>query len=99
MLKDNFYYSLRERLSFAQEYATNCANRLRQIEIDKKGDYEFFKQNKFLFIFEEIVNLPTNLLNSYKVTKIRINLVKCLADIKVMQKEINKYHIKELEKK
>ena len=91
MLKDNFYYSLRQRLSFAQEYATECTNRLRQIEIDKKGDYEFFKQNKFLFIFEEILNLPLNLLKSYKITKLKINLKKCLADIKVMQHELNYY--------
>ena len=91
MLKDNFYYSLRERLSFAQEYATNCANRLRQIEIDKKGDYEFFKQNKFLFIFEEILNLPLNLIKSYKIAKLKINFKKCLADIKVMQHELNYY--------
>ena len=91
MLKDNFYYSLKERLSFAQEYAINCSNRLRQVEIDKKGDYEFFQQNKLLYMFEEIVNLPLNLLRSYKIVKMKINLKKCLADIRVMQLELNKY--------
>ena len=91
LLKDNFYYSLKERLSFAQEYAINCSNRLRQVEIDKKGDYEFFQQNKLLYMFEEIINLPLNLLRSYKIAKMKINLKKCLADIKVMQREINNY--------
>ena len=91
LLKDNFYYSLKKRLSFAQEYAINCSNRLRQVEIDKKGDYEFFQQNKLLYMFEEIINLPLNLLRSYKIAKMKINLKKCLADIKVMQREINNY--------
>ena len=91
MIKDNFYYSLKERLSFAQEYAINCSNKLRQVEIDKKCDYEFFQHNKILYIFEEIINLPLNLLRSYKITKIKINLKKCLADIKVMQRELNNY--------
>ena len=54
MIKDNFYYSLKERLSFAQEYAINCSNKLRQVEIDKKSDYEFFQHNKILYIFEEL---------------------------------------------
>ncbi len=94
LLKDNFYYSLKERLSFAQEYAINCSNRLRQVEIDKKSDYEFFQQNKLLYIFEEILNLPLNLLRSYKITKLKINLKKCLADIKVMQEEIKIYENK-----
>ena len=97
LLKDNFYYSLKERLSFAQEYAINCSNRLRQVEIDKKGDYEFFQQNKFLYMFEEIVNLPLNLLRSYKIAKMKINLKKCLADIKVMQREINNYEYEALQ--
>ena len=74
MIKDNFYYSLKERLSFAQEYAINCSNKLRQVEIDKKSDYEFFQHNKILYIFEEIINLPLNLLRSYKITKMKINL-------------------------
>ena len=91
MIKDNFYYSLKERLSFAQEYAINCSNKLRQVEIDKKSDYEFFQHNKILYIFEEIINLPLNLLRSYKITKIKINLKKCLVDIKVMQRELNNY--------
>ncbi len=91
MLKDNFYYSLKERLSFAQEYAINCSNKLRQVEIDKKSDYEFFQNNKILYIFEEIINLPLNLLRSYKITKMKINLKKCLTDIKVMQQELSKY--------
>ena len=91
MVKDYFYYCLRDRLVFAQEYANDCTNCLRHIEVNKKADYEFYKNNKFLFFFEELLNLPTNIYRSYKVTKMRINLIKCLYDIKVMQQELKNY--------
>ncbi len=91
MVKDYFYYCLRDRLVFAQEYANDCTNCLRHIEVNKKADYEFFKNNKFLFFFGEILNLPTNIYKSYLVAKIRINLMKCIYDIKVVQKELKNY--------
>ena len=91
MLKDHFYYCLRDRLEFAQEYAHECVTRLRHLELNKKADYEFFKNNKILFIFEEILNLPTNIYRSYQVAKMKIGLKKCLSDIKVMQQELNNY--------
>ena len=91
MTKDHFYYCLHERLSFAQEYAHECATRLRHMEINKKADYDFFKNNKILFIFEEILNLPTNICRAYKIARMKISLKKCLSDIKVMQQELNNY--------
>ena len=91
MVKDHFYYCLRDRLGFAQEYAHECVTRLRHLELNKKADHEFFRNNKFLFIFEEILNLPTNIYRSYKVAKMRIDLIKCLYDIKVMQHELKNY--------
>ena len=91
MVKDHFYYCLRDRLGFAQEHAHECVTRLRHIELNKKADYEFFRNNKFLFIFEEILNLPTNIYRSYQVAKMKISLKKCLSDIQVMQQELNNY--------
>ena len=41
MVKDHFYYCLRDRLEFAREYAHDCATRLRHTEINKKADYDF----------------------------------------------------------
>jgi len=91
LLKDHFYYCLRDRLGFAHEYARECVTHLRHLELNKKADYEFFKNNKILFIFEEILNLPTNIYRSYEVAKMKIGLKKCLSDIKVMQQELNNY--------
>tara|TARA_B100001029_G_C14734477_1_gene272157 strand:+ start:132 stop:437 length:306 start_codon:yes stop_codon:yes gene_type:complete len=91
MVKDHFYYCLRDRLEFAREYAHDCATRLRHTEINKKADYDFFRNNKILFIFEEILNLPTNICRAYKIARMKISLKKCLSDIKVMQQELNNY--------
>ena len=91
MVKDHFYYCLRDRLSFAQEYAHECVTWLRHTEINKKVDYDFFKNNKILFILEEILNLPTNIFITYKIAKIKSSLKKCLSDIKVMQLELKNY--------
>ena len=91
MVKDHFYYCLRDRLEYAQKYVHECTNCLRNIEVNKKVDYEFFKNNKFLFLFEEILNLPTNIYISYQVAQMRIDLIKCLYDIKVMQHELKNY--------
>ena len=98
MIKDNFYYCLKERLGSAQVYAAECAIRLRHLEISKKADGEFFKNNKFLFIIDEVVNLPSNIIKSYKVMIMRMYLKKCLADIKVIEQEIEKYNLVRLEK-
>ena len=99
MHKDNFYYCLRQRLVSAQEYAVNCATKLRYIELYKKADGEFFKNNKILFVIDELINFPTNLIKSYRISMMKINLKKCLADIKIMQLEINKYENKNLTKR
>ena len=96
MVKDHFYYCLRDRLEFAREYAHDCSTRLRQTEINKKADYDFFRNNKILFIFEEILNLPTNICRAYKIVRMKISLKKCLSDIKVMQQELNKYEQKNI---
>ena len=96
MVKDHFYYCLRDRLEFAKEYARDCATRLRYTEINKKADYDFFRNNKTLFIFEEILNLPTNICRLYKIARMKISLKKCLSDIKVMQQELNKYEQKNI---
>ena len=57
------------------------------------------ENNKFLFIIDEIVNLPSNIIKSYKVMRMRLYLKKCLADIKIIEQEIKKYNLVKLEKK
>ena len=90
-MKDSFYYSLKERCEYAQKYAFSCATKLKHLEINNKADKEFFKNNTIEFIFDEIINLPTNLLRYLKIYKMKVNLKKCLADIEVIKKELSTY--------
>jgi hypothetical protein len=91
MLKDNFYYCLKERLEYAKEYAQNCKMKLKEIEFKKKVELEYFKKNRFLFLLEELINLPINLLANFNEFKLKVNLKKCLCDIFVMQQELREY--------
>ena len=91
MVKDHFYYCLRDRLEFAQEYAHNYITYLKNLEFKKKADREFYKKNKFLFVLEELINLPTNLYNSYNETRGKLGLKKCLNEIKVLKQELKNY--------
>ena len=85
---------LKRKTGICSGICTECTIRLRHLEISRKADGEFFKNNKFLFLIDEIVNLPSNIIKSYKVMRMRLYLKKCLADIKIMQLEINKYEQK-----
>ena len=93
MRKDYFYYCLKQRLDLSQEYAIKCATQLKYIEVYNKADGEFFINNKILFMMDEILNFPSNLLKYYRILLMKLNLKKCLADIKVIKKEIDKYEM------
>ncbi len=93
MMKDYFYYCLKQRLDSSQEYAIKCATQLKYIEVYNKADGEFFRNNKMLFIIDEILNFPSNLIKYNRILMMKLNLKKCLADIKVIKKEINKYEM------
>ena len=87
MTKDHFYYCLRDRLEFAQEYAHGYITHLKNLEFRKKADREFYKKHKLLFILEELINLPTNLYNSYNETRGKLGLKKCLNETKNVSHE------------
>ena len=49
MNKDNFYYSLRDRLEYAKDYAKNYSTYLKNITFQKKVKKEFYKDKKIIF--------------------------------------------------
>jgi len=93
LTKDHFYYCLRDRLEFAQEYAHGYITHLKNLEFRKKADREFYKKHKLLFALDELINLPTNLYNSYHEAKGKIGLKKCLNEIKVLKQELKNYEM------
>ena len=91
MVKDHFYYCLRDRLEFAQEYAHNYITYLKNLEFKKKADREFYKKHKLLFVLDELINFPINLYNSCHETRGKLGLKKCLNEIKVLKQELENY--------
>ena len=93
MVKDHFYYCLRDRLEFAQEYAHGYVTHLKNLEFKKKTDREFYKKHKLLFVLDELINLPTNLYDSYHEARGKFGLKKCLNEIKVLKQELKNYEM------
>ena len=61
MHKDSFFYSLRDRLEFAKDYANGYSIHLKRNAFKKKFNREFYKDKKILFFLINIVNLPINI--------------------------------------
>tara|TARA_B100001057_G_scaffold362847_1_gene365475 strand:+ start:122 stop:400 length:279 start_codon:yes stop_codon:yes gene_type:complete len=89
--KDFFHECLKDRLQYAQEFATDYTIYLRSVEFTKKTEKEFFKNYRILFILNKILNLPTNILKLIKVLKSKFILNKCLIEIEVIKKELKNY--------
>ena len=61
MNKDRFFYSLRDRLEFAKDYANGYSIHLKRNAFKKKFNREFYKDKKILFFLTNIVTLPINI--------------------------------------
>ena len=94
MKKDYFHTCLQDRLQYAQEFARDYSIYLQSVEFTKKTEAEFYKNNKLLFIFNKILNLPLNTLKFINVLKSKFVLRKCLNEIEVIKKELKNYEEK-----
>ena len=91
MHKDSFFYSLRDRLEFAKDYANGYSIHLKRSAFNKKFNREFYKDKKILFFLTNIVNLPINICGYIKELRSVLGYQKCLKEIEVLQKELNIY--------
>ena len=94
MFKDHFYYCLKNRLEYNQEYSKDYIIHLKSIEFAKKTEKEFYKNKKILFVLNKALNLPINTYKSIKVAKGNFQLKKCLTEIKVIKQELKNYEVK-----
>ena len=91
MRKDYFYNCLKDRLEYAQEFAKDYTIYLKSVEFTKKAELEFYKNNRFIYLLNKILNLPTNTIKYIKVLKSRFILRKCVNEIEVIKKELKNY--------
>lgn len=91
MKKDYFHSCLQDRLQYAQEFAKDYTIYLKSVEFTKKAELEFYKNNRFIYLLNKILNLPTNTIKYIKVQKSRFILRKCVNEIEVIKKELKNY--------
>ena len=91
MNKDSFFYSLRDRLEFAKDFANGYSIHLKRSAFKKKFNREFYKDKKILFFLTNIVNLPINICGYIIKLRSVHGYKKCLKEIEVLQKELKNY--------
>ena len=91
MTKDHFYYCLRDRLEYAQQYAHEYAIYIKNIEFKKKTEKYFYRNRKCLFLITKLINLPSDLLAKFSDAKGKFSLKRCLNEIDLIIRELKKY--------
>jgi hypothetical protein len=57
MTKDNFYYILKERLEYVQEYLVDTNAFIKSVKFQDNVEKEFFKDKIFLYLIIGIINI------------------------------------------
>ena len=72
MYKDNFYYILKDRLEYAQDYLIDTTAYIKSVKFQDKVEKNFIKI-KFLYLLVSLVNLPSDLIKNYQYLKSILN--------------------------
>ena len=91
MNKDNFYYLLRDRLEYAQDYLIDTSTYIKSVKFQEKVEKELFKDKIFLYLVLGVVNLPSNVIEYYQYLKSLMNYVRAEKEIYLLKEELKKY--------
>ena len=94
MFKDNFYYILKDRLEYAQNYLIDTSAFIQSVKFQDKVEREFFKDKKFLYLLMGIINLPSDVVKYYQYYKSLMNYKRAQKEIQMLQEELHKYEKK-----
>ena len=92
MNKDNFYYVLKDRLEYANDYVKDSSAWLRSVEFQNRVDREFHKNMLLLPFFLKIINLPTKIYDYYRYLRGAYNYHRALKEVEVLENELQKYN-------
>ena len=98
MFKDNFYYILKDRLEYAQDYLIDTSAYIKSIKFQDKVEREFFKDKIFLYLLMGIINLPSDIIRYYQYFKSLMNYKRAEKEIQMLKEELSKYEQKKLVK-
>ena len=98
MYKDNFYYILKDRLEYAQDYLIDTSAYIQSVKFQDKVEKEFFKDKIFLYLLMGIINLPSDIIRYYRYFKSLMNYKRAEKEIQMLKEELSKYEQKNLVK-
>ena len=98
MFKDNFYYILKDRLEYAQDYLIDTSAYIQSVNFQDKVEKEFFKDKKILYLLMGIINLPSDIIRYYQYFKSLMNYKRAEKEIQMLKEELSKYEQKNLVK-
>ena len=98
MFKDNFYYILKDRLEYAEDYLIDTSAYIQSIKFQDKVEREFFKDKIFLYLLMGIINLPSDIIRYYRYFKSLMNYKRAEKEIQMLKEELSKYEQKNLVK-
>ncbi len=96
MIKDNFYYILKDRLEYAQDYLIDTSAYIQSVKFQDKVEREFFKDKIFLYLLMGIINLPSDIIRYYRYFKSLMNYKRAEKEIQMLKEELSKYEQKNL---
>ena len=98
MYKDNFYYILKDRLEYAQDYLIDTSAYIQSVKFQDKVEREFFKDKILLYLLMGIINLPSDIIRYYRYFKSLMNYKRAEKEIQMLKEELSKYEQKNLVK-
>ena len=91
MNKDNFYYILRDRLEYAEDYLVDTSAFIKSVKFQDKVEKEFFKDKILLYLLVGLINIPSDVIKYYQYLVSVLNYKRAQNEIKILRIELSKY--------
>ena len=91
MNKDNFYYILRDRLEYAEDYLIDTSAFIKSVKFQDKVEKEFFKDKILLYLLVGLINIPSDVIKYYQYFSSVLNYKRAQNEIKILRIELSKY--------
>ena len=91
MNKDNFYYILRDRLEYAEDYLVDTSAFIKSVKFQDKVEKEFFKDKILLYLLVGLINIPSDVIKYYQYLVSVLNYKRAQNEIKILRYELSKY--------
>ena len=98
-MRDEFYYILRKCLLSRKDWVKYQSNYLRYQSLKAEADKRRFRSNIIISSIYSLINLPSTILNFLTKINQYSEYNKVLAEIEVMEEEINKYNNRQINKR